>query len=88
MCSVSIQKKNIKDIIMQLKTILLISILSFIPIQSIANETTLKVQAYEAMDITVLIEKAKEASPEERTKIEGILREKIAKAHRETDAKG
>ena len=74
---------------MQLKTILFISTLSFIPIQSIANEVNLKVQSYESMDITVLIEKAKEASsPEERTKIEGILREKIAKAHRETDANG
>ena len=73
---------------MKLKTILLIGTLSFIPILSIANETNLKVHPYESMDIKGLIEKAKEASPEERTRIEGLIKKKIAKAHRETDANG
>ena len=75
---------------MQLKTILLIYILLFIPILSVASETNLKIQEqeYESMDIKRLIEEAKEASPEERNKIESLIRKKIAKAHRETDAKG
>jgi len=73
---------------MQLKIISLIGILVFIPILSVANETQLKVQIYESMDIKRLIEEAKEASPEERTKIESLIRKQIAKAHRETDAKG
>ena len=73
---------------MQLKTILLINILLFIPILSVASEPNFKVQEYESMDIERLIEEAKEASPEERTKIESLIRKKIAKAHRETHAKG
>jgi len=73
---------------MQLKIISLIAILLFIPILSIAKETDFKIQMYESMDIKKLIEVAKEALPEERTKIESLIRKKIAKAHRETDAKG
>jgi len=73
---------------MQLKFISLIGILLFMPILSIANETNFKVQIYESMDIKKLIEVAKEALPEERTKIESLIRKKIAKAHRETNAKG
>jgi len=73
---------------MQLKTILFIGILLFMPILSIANETNFKVKVYESMDIKKLIEEAKEALPEERTIIESLIRKKIAKAHRETDAKG
>jgi len=73
---------------MQSKIISLISILLFIPILSVANENNSKVQIYESMDIKNLIEVAKEASPEERTKIESLIRKQIAKAHRETDAKG
>jgi len=72
---------------MQLQTIL-IGILLFMPILSIANESNFKVQIYESMDIKNLIEEAKEASPEERTKIEILIRKKIAKAHRETDVNG
>lgn len=73
---------------MQLKIILLINILLFIPILSTASETKLKVQEQESMNIKRLIEEAKEASPEERTKIEILIKKKIAKAHRETDAQG
>ena len=75
---------------MQLKTILLIYILLFIPILSVASETNLKIQEqeYESMDIKRLIEEAKEASPQERNKIESLIRKKISKAHRETEAKG
>jgi len=84
--SISIQK-NLKDIIMQLKTISLIGLL-FIPILSIANQTNFTIKVYESMDIKKLIEEAKEALPEDRIKIESLIRKKIAKAHRENNANG
>jgi len=40
------------------------------------------------MDIKKLIEEAKEALPEDRIKIESLIRKKIAKAHRENNANG
>lgn len=86
MYSISIQK-NLKDIIMQLKTISLIGLL-FIPILSIANQTNFTIKVYESMDIKKLIEEAKEALPEDRIKIESLIRKKIAKAHRENNANG
>ena len=73
---------------MKFKNILPIGIVLFTPILSIANEVILTIQPYESMEIRLLIEKAKEASPEERIKIEGLIRKKIAKAHRETNARG
>jgi len=73
---------------MQLKIISLIGILLFMPILSIASETDFKVKIYESMDIKKLIEEAKEALPEDRIKIECLIRKKIAEAHRETNAKG
>jgi len=85
--SISIQK-NLKDIIMQLKTISLIGLLLFIPILSIANQTNFTIKVYESMDIKKLIEEAKEALPEDRIKIESLIRKKIAKAHRENNANG
>ena len=87
MYSISIQK-NLKDIIMQLKTISLIGLLLFIPILSIANQTNFTIKVYESMDIKKLIEEAKEALPEDRIKIESLIRKKIAKAHRENNANG
>ena len=73
---------------MQLKIISLIGILLFMPILSIASETDFKVKIYESMDIKKLIEEAKEALPEDRIKIESLIRKKIAKAHRENNANG
>ncbi|RUM69725.1 MAG: hypothetical protein DSZ07_04030 [Sulfurovum sp.] len=72
---------------MQLKTISLIGLL-FIPILSIANQTNFTIKVYESMDIKKLIEEAKEALPEDRIKIESLIRKKIAKAHRENNANG
>jgi hypothetical protein len=77
-----------KDIIMQSKIILLIGIFYSIPMLSIAQEIGIQIQGYESMDIKTLIEEAKEASPKERTKIENLIKKRIAKAHRENDAKG
>jgi len=73
---------------MQLKTISLIGLLLFIPILSIANQTNFTIKVYESMDIKKLIEEAKEALPEDRIKIESLIRKKIAKAHRENNANG
>jgi len=74
---------------MTLKIILLISILS-LPTLSTANETKPKstLIKLESMDIKSLIEKAKFASLEDRTKIENLIKQKIAKAHRENYKKG
>ena len=74
---------------MILKIILLISILS-LPTLSTANETKPKSTSIklESMDIKSLIEKAKFASLEDRTKIENLIKQKIAKAHRENYKKG
>jgi len=73
---------------MQLKTILLISVL-LLPILSIASDTdTESNTTLESMDIKTLIEEAKLVSSHERTKIENLIKQKIAKAHREKQING
>lgn len=69
---------------MKLKNILLISIL-FIHLLANATEVQTPSSAtLESMDIKALIEEAKIASLEDRTKIEDLIKKKIAKAHRES----
>jgi len=69
---------------MKLKNILLISIL-FIPLLANATEVQTPSSAtLESMDIEALIEEAKIASLEDRTKIEDLIKKKIAKANRES----
>ena len=69
---------------MKLKNILLISTL-FIPLLANATEVQTPSSAtLESMDIEALIEEAKIASLEDRTKIEDLIKKKIAKAHRES----
>jgi len=76
--------KLLKDTNMKLKNILLISTL-FIPLLANVTEVkTLPSSTLESMDIPSLIEEAKIASLEDRTKIENLIRKKIAKAHRES----
>jgi len=78
---------------MKEKIILLIVAL-LLPILSTANEvvTTIKSKSdltkLESMDIKTLIEKAKLVSSEDRTKIENLIKKKIAKAHRENYING
>lgn len=73
---------------MLLKTILFISIMLLIPIASIAEELKSESIKIESMNIQSLIEKAKEASSEDRVKIEDLIKKKIAQAHRENSVKG
>jgi len=65
---------------MRLKNILLTTILLFIPMLSLADDT----KKNDSVDINTLIEKAKKASSEERAKIEELIKKKIAKAHRDS----
>ena len=73
---------------MRLKTILLIYVILIMPIASVAEEPTLDVAKIESMNIQALIEKAKKASSDERTKIEALIKKKIAQAHRDNSIKG
>lgn len=59
-----------------------------IPIASIAEELKSESIKIESMNIQSLIEKAKEASSEDRVKIEDLIKKKIAQAHRENSVKG
>jgi len=77
-----------KDIIMRLKTICFINIILFIPIASMAEEPKSESIQIESMNIQTLIEKAKEASSDDRVKIEDLIKKKIAQAHREKSVKG
>ena len=73
---------------MQLKTILLTGVL-LLPILSTADaiepesKTKYDLTELESLGIKALIEKAKCVSSQERTKIESLIKKKIAKAHRE-----
>ncbi len=75
---------NIKDVVMKLRAILLISTLLLIPILSIAQTPDSRVDSkkLEIMDIKDLIEKAKEVTSKERVKIEKQIKKRIAQAHR------
>ena len=80
--------KILKGIAMQLKAILLIGLL-LLPLISNANESEGETNSdsnltkLESMDIPSLIEKAKFASSNEKTKIENLIKKRIAKAHRD-----
>ncbi|MBU1668021.1 hypothetical protein KKC13_06340 [bacterium] len=73
---------------MRLKIILLIGVMLFIPMASIAEESKSESMKIESMNIQALIEKAKEASSDDRVKIEDLIKKKIAQAHRENSIKG
>ena len=76
------------------KKIILLIVALLLPVVSTANEvvTTIKskydLTKLESMDIETLIEKAKLVSSEDRTKIENLIKKKIAKAHRENYING
>ena len=69
---------------MRTNTILIISALLFLPVFSNALEAKPK---YETMDIKTLIEKSKDAPPLEKEKIDKVIKQKIAQAHRKNYAK-
>ena len=69
---------------MRINTVLIISTFLFLPVFSNALEVKPK---YEAMDIETLIEKSKDVPPLEKEKIDKVIKQKIAQAHRENYAK-
>ena len=69
---------------MRTNTILIMGIFLFLPIFSNALEVNPK---YEAMDIETLIEKSKDVPPLEKVKIDKVIKQKIAQAHRENYTK-
>lgn len=75
---------------MQLETILLIGVMLFMPVASIAEEAKSEsdIIKIESMNIQTLIEKAKGASSDDRVKIEDLIKKKIAQANRDNSVKG
>ena len=69
---------------MRINTVLIISTFLFLPVFSNALEVKPK---YEAMDIETLIEKSKDVPPLEKEKIDKVIKQKIAQAHRESYTK-